>query len=105
MSDICTKIQNLGKGISSPSRYNIIEALMHGSKTVTELVEKVNLSQPAVSQHLSTLKACGLVHSTKKGQEVYYSINTIYMLDVLKHLTSGIEKCKKLPEQKLAATS
>ncbi len=97
MNDLCDKIQQLGKGISSPSRYKIIEVLMSGSTTVTELVSKVKLSQPAVSQHLSTLKACGLVESKKKGQEVFYSINAAYMLFILKHLTSDIERCKELP--------
>ncbi len=94
MSDMCDKIQQLGKGISSPSRYKILELLMGGSKTVTELVEKVELTQPAVSQHLATLKSCGLVDFEKKGQEVYYSLNTKYMLTILKHLTSDVEKCK-----------
>ncbi len=94
MSDECKKIQDLGKGIASPSRYKIIEALMKGSATVNELVVHVKLTQPAVSQHLAVLKSCGLVESVKKGQEVYYSINTAYMLSVLRQLTSGIEKCK-----------
>jgi ArsR family transcriptional regulator, arsenate/arsenite/antimonite-responsive transcriptional repressor len=96
MSDICNKIQALGKGISSPSRYRIIEALMKGSKTVGDVVESVGLSQPAVSQHLATLKACGLVDSIKQGQEVFYTLNARYMLDVLKHLTSGVQQCKEI---------
>jgi DNA-binding transcriptional ArsR family regulator len=96
MTDMCKKIQALGKGIASPSRYTIIELLMGGSRTVNELVREVRLTQPAVSQHLSTLKSCGLVLSKKKGQEVYYSINTKHMLLILKSLTSDIQKCKKV---------
>lgn len=72
---------------------------MSGSKTVSELVDIVQLSQPAVSQHLSTLKACGLVASKKNGQEVLYSLDARYMLDVLYHLTNGVENCKKEPVQ------
>jgi DNA-binding transcriptional ArsR family regulator len=97
MIDDCDKIQQLGKGISSPSRYKIIEALIEGSKTVGDLVNNVELSQPAVSQHLATLKSCGLVISTKRGQEVHYSLNSKYMLTVLKQLTSGVERCKQAP--------
>jgi ArsR family transcriptional regulator len=95
MTDMCDKIQQLGKGIGSPSRYKILELLMDGPKTVTELVDKVDLTQPAVSQHLSTLRSCGLVDSLKKGQEVYYSLNTKQMLHILRSLTSDVEKCKQ----------
>ncbi|MBA3550820.1 winged helix-turn-helix transcriptional regulator [Patescibacteria group bacterium] len=94
MSEECEKIHQLGKGIASPSRYKILETLMSGSKTVNDLVSKVKLSQPAVSQHLATLKECGLVESNKKGQEVYYSLNAAHMLKVLKDLTSDVKKCK-----------
>jgi DNA-binding transcriptional ArsR family regulator len=69
MSEMCDKIQQLGKGIANPTRYAIIKALMEGSKTVNDLVDTVGLSQPAVSQHLATLKMCDLVESTKYGQE------------------------------------
>ena len=95
MADFCTKIQKLGKGIGSPSRYRILQELMNGEKTVNELVAVAKLSQPAVSQHLSTLKQCGLVESVKRGQEVYYSIDVKYTLEVLRRLTLGIAQCPK----------
>ncbi len=95
MTDPCKKIQLLGKGISSPSRYTIIETLMDGSKTVSELVSKVKLSQPAVSQHLSTLKSCGLVMNAKKGQEVYYSLNAKHILEIMKVLMDDVKNCKE----------
>ena len=94
MNDFCNKVHNLGKGISSPSRYRILELLMTGPKTVSELVHHIKLTQPAVSQHLSTLKVCGLVESIKKGQEVVYSLDTAHMLMVLKSLTTDVQKCK-----------
>ncbi|MES2437052.1 MAG: metalloregulator ArsR/SmtB family transcription factor [Patescibacteria group bacterium] len=94
MTDFCKKIQKLGKGISSPSRYRILELLMTGPKTVSELVINIKLTQPAVSQHLATLRTCGLVESSKKGQEVYYTLDTRQMLTVLKVLTDDVQKCK-----------
>jgi ArsR family transcriptional regulator len=99
MAGMCDKIQQLGKGISSPTRYRIVEVLMDGPKSVSDIVAKVKLTQPAVSQHLRTLKACGLVKSSKHGQEVYYALNARYMIDILKHLTSGVQNCKALTAQ------
>ncbi len=96
MSDECRKFNQLGKGISCPARYKLLEALMSGPKTVNELVSKVKLSQPAVSQHLATLKSCELVESVKKGQEVFYTLNSRYMLELLKKLTSGVSKSQSL---------
>ena len=96
MSAMCDKIQRLSKGLSSPTRYRIVEVLMDGPKAVSDIVSKVTLTQPAVSQHLRTLKACGLVESTKHGQEVYYSLNAKYMMGILKNLTSDMQHCKAL---------
>jgi DNA-binding transcriptional ArsR family regulator len=69
MSDFCTKVQQLGKGISNPARYKILETLMDGAKSVNELVAAVGLSQPAVSQHLATLRSCDLVEAPRKARK------------------------------------
>jgi DNA-binding transcriptional ArsR family regulator len=95
MSDLCDEIQKLGKGISNAARYYILESLVSGPKTVGELVKIANLSQPAVSQHLKTLKACNLVEDEKKGQEVYYSLNTEYTLKILKSFLTNLSKSPK----------
>lgn len=101
MSVWCTKIQKLGKGIGSATRYQILQTLMEGRKSVTDIVKEVKLSQPAVSQHLRTLKSCALVQSSKQGQEVYYALNGKYMVGLLRHLTSGVAKCKALQPVKV----
>lgn len=92
---LCDNIQQLGKGISNAARYQMVTALIDGPKTVTELVTIVHISQPAVSQHLATLKECNLVKSKKSGQEVVYSLNTAHMLSILKALSSDVSKCKE----------
>lgn len=91
----CTEIQLLGKGIGTASRYQILESLLGGSLTVGEIVKKVKLSQPAVSQHLKTLKACELVLDQKRGKEVFYSVNVKHMAELLKHFMLNIDKCPK----------
>jgi ArsR family transcriptional regulator len=90
MSDFCSEINKFGKGLGNASRYRIVEALLHGEKTVGELVKVVKLSQPAVSQHLKTLKECSLVASERRGQEVFYSVNTSHVLGILKHLSQTV---------------
>ncbi len=92
MSDLCGEIEKFGKGIGNASRYRIIEALVKGRKTVGELVEIVKLSQPAVSQHLKVLKACNLVIDERRGQEIFYTLNSKYTLDLLMNLVGDVKK-------------
>src|ERR1700679_2138284 len=97
MADLCDKMNQFGKSIGNPARYRIVEALLGGRKTVGELVKIVKLSQPAVSQHLKTLKAANLVVDERRGQEVFYAVNTEHMLGLLKGFVQQSEK----PAQKL----
>lgn len=92
MSDLCDSIAKFGKGIGNATRYRIVEALFQKPKTVNELVAVVKLSQPAVSQHLKTLKECNIVVDTRNGQEVIYSLNSKYILGLLKSLSGEVTK-------------
>ncbi len=97
MTDLCGEIEKFGKGIGSTSRYRIVQALFKGGKTVSQLVHSVKLSQPAVSQHLKTLKTANIVIDERHGQEVLYTINSDYVLKLLKSLSGEIrnQKIKK----------
>jgi DNA-binding transcriptional ArsR family regulator len=97
MSDLCKEINKFGKGIGNAARYRIIEALLKGRKTVNELTRIVKLSQPAVSQHLKTLKACDLVIDERSGKEVFYAVNTEYTLKLLHNLVKDMNKQKRKP--------
>lgn len=92
MDDLCADINKFGKGLGNASRYRIVEALLKGRKTVGELVKIVKLSQPAVSQHLKTLRESDLVVDERRGQEVFYAVNTEHMLELLKKLTKNVKK-------------
>ena len=94
MTDLCKQMELFGKGIGSEPRYALVQALIKGPKTVSELVVAVNMSQPLVSQHLKTLKETGLVSDERIGQTVQYSLNAEYMLKLLTALSKDVEKCK-----------
>lgn len=94
MSDLCSQIERFGKGIGNTSRYRIFEALFKGPKTVNQLVAAVKQSQPAVSQHLKVLKECGIAMDKRCGQEVYYSLNSEHILELLKNLSKEVSNQK-----------
>lgn len=62
------------KALADPSRRRIFEALTRGECAVTDLTAKFDISQPAVSQHLGTLKDAGLVSGRREGRSVYYRV-------------------------------
>jgi ArsR family transcriptional regulator len=95
MTDLCDKINKFGKGIGNEHRYRILQLLIKGPRTVGEIVEAVGLSQPAVSQHLKTLKESELVIDERRGQEVYYSLNAEYTLSLLTALVKDMERSRK----------
>jgi ArsR family transcriptional regulator len=63
------------KSISNPKRQEILEALREKEKTVNELIEETKISQSNLSQHLSILRAKGIVQARREGTNIYYSIS------------------------------
>lgn len=63
------------KAFSDISRLNIMELLARKDLTVNEITSKVDLTQSAVSRHLSILRAANVVEATRDGQNVIYSLN------------------------------
>ncbi len=47
--------------LADPTRRSILEQLTLGPRTVTELAEPYDMSQPAISKHLGVLEDAGLV--------------------------------------------
>ena len=60
--------------LAEPSRQAILELLRDGERPVGDLVENLDLSQPAVSKHLRVLKEAGLVESRSDAQRRLYRI-------------------------------
>ena len=60
--------------LADPSRRAIFETLANGEAAVKDLTARFNISQPAISQHLSALKDAGLVSGRREGRCVYYRI-------------------------------
>jgi DNA-binding transcriptional ArsR family regulator len=60
--------------IAEPSRRHILDALRSGEQPVHALVERLAITQPAVSKHLRILRDAGLVTVRPDGQRRLYSI-------------------------------
>jgi DNA-binding transcriptional ArsR family regulator len=60
--------------LSEPSRLRLLQALMSGPMTVTELVEATGMKQGNVSKQLGILYATQLLTRTREGNFIRYSI-------------------------------
>ncbi|GKU80081.1 helix-turn-helix transcriptional regulator [Paenibacillus sp. L3-i20] len=60
--------------IAEPNRFNIVELLKRGSRSVGEIVQLLDLGQPQVSRHLRILSEAGLVSVRHKAQQRIYSL-------------------------------
>jgi DNA-binding transcriptional ArsR family regulator len=60
--------------IAEPARRQILDLLRDGEKSVGELVEKLGMSQPAVSKHLRVLRQAGLVEVRPRAQLRLYRL-------------------------------
>jgi DNA-binding transcriptional ArsR family regulator len=62
------------RALADPSRRAILERLTRGEAAVKDLTARFDISQPAVSQHLATLRRAGLVAERRDGRLVYYRV-------------------------------
>ena len=72
--------------MANPKRLLILCNLVEGEMNVTELSERVGLSQSPLSQHLSKLRAWGLVKPRREAQQVNYSLASDEVRQVLQTL-------------------
>jgi DNA-binding transcriptional ArsR family regulator len=61
-------------GLDDPTRVLILELLLDGEKTVSELVASIGSPQGRVSTHLGCLRHCGYVRTRREGRNVYYRL-------------------------------
>lgn len=59
------------RGFADKTRLQILQCMMDGEKTVSEIVEKIQGNQSNISQHLNCLKGCGIILGRQEGKYVY----------------------------------
>jgi len=63
------------RGLGDPIRLRILELLRReGELSVGELVRRLALPQPQVSNHLACLRWCGFVEARREGRTIYNRI-------------------------------
>ena len=98
------KIADGFKALGDPTRLQMVALLKHRDCCVCEFTPIFNISQPAISRHLSRLKSEGFVTENRRGQWVFYSLNRSKFEELgfsLSQLPDLSEKFKELEEKGL----
>jgi DNA-binding transcriptional ArsR family regulator len=62
------------KALADETRWRIVSELLAASRTVGELVERLEVSQYNVSKHLRILREAGIVTMERNGKHVHCSV-------------------------------
>jgi DNA-binding transcriptional ArsR family regulator len=72
--EILDQIAERFRVLSEPARLRILNVLLDGERTVSELVDETGLNQANVSKHLSLLRSFNFVERRKDGLYSIYSV-------------------------------
>jgi DNA-binding transcriptional ArsR family regulator len=62
------------RALGDPTRLRILELLAQDELSVGQIVERLALPQPKVSNHLACLRWCGFVASRREHRAIYYRV-------------------------------
>jgi DNA-binding transcriptional ArsR family regulator len=68
--------------LAEPHRRRILDLLRAGERSVGDLVERLDLSQPGVSKHLKVLRGAGLVDVRPDGKRRLYALRAQPLAEV-----------------------
>ena len=71
------------KALADSTRREILRLLNQGEMTAGQLAERFDISAPSMSHHFNVLKQADLISARRNGQQIYYSLNTTVMQDLL----------------------
>ncbi|HEV2688656.1 MAG TPA: metalloregulator ArsR/SmtB family transcription factor [Bryobacteraceae bacterium] len=74
---------NVFHALAHPTRIAILEALRDGELAAGAIQERIGVEQANLSQHLAILRSRQIVANRKEGNQVYYSLRSPVLVEVL----------------------
>jgi DNA-binding transcriptional ArsR family regulator len=76
--------------LGTPMRLRILNARCEGEQSVSQLLVKINTTQPNLSQHLSVMYRSGVLTKRKDGTQVIYRVQSEKALTLCRSVCSQI---------------
>ncbi|MCS7223448.1 MAG: metalloregulator ArsR/SmtB family transcription factor [Armatimonadetes bacterium] len=66
------------KALGDKTRLEILTLLMEKEWSVTDLANRLKLSQPHTSHHLAILRSVGVVETRRDGKKIFYRLSPLF---------------------------
>ena len=76
-------IQNTLKALADPTRREILNMLKKKDLSAGEISAKFDITDAAISRHLSVLKEADLIHDRRDGKFIIYELNVSVLEEVM----------------------
>jgi DNA-binding transcriptional ArsR family regulator len=93
--------------VAEPRRRDILNYIAMQERSVSEIVDALELEQPSVSKHLKVLKDVGLVSARREGRQMLYRVNAMAIRPLWEWTTTfermwrhQLAKVKEIAEKK-----
>ena len=86
LEDNLQTVAFVAKSLADENRLRILLCVNNGKKSVSSIVEELNLSQPLVSHHLKELRRSLLVKVERRGLFVFYEIADARITKILEDM-------------------
>lgn len=100
------------QALAHPTRIAIVEMLREGEMCAGAIFERLNVEQANASQHLAVLRSKRIVVNRKEGNQVFYSLRSHRILEVLdtmrlyfeEHLNEAMEMLEEIKNETPTST-
>ncbi len=77
----CCDLDDFVKAMADETRQRILSLLQAGELNESDIVTRMDLTQPTISHHLAILRRAGLVSTRREGKQVFYRPNPVCVAD------------------------
>ena len=85
-------LTQLFKALGDPSRVKILFQIGISEACVSDVADKLNISESAVSHHLHILRMNGLVRRHREGKNIFYQIKDDHVRSIIAQGCEHIEE-------------
>lgn len=78
------------QAMADETRRQILRLLRDGPLSSGDIAAQFSSSWPTISRHLAVLRDAGLIAAQRKGQEIFYELNTSVFQDLVQHLLDWV---------------
>ena len=82
-ADMLVELAVTFKALAHPGRLAMVHALADGPVCACDLAKVANSSNSTASRHLTVLRHAGIISSSRRGQQIFYTLERPCLLQIM----------------------